>query len=111
MLCIWADLKAQGAHVDREILQRATHQLESMPMEEKRTPLYYMALGLVKRAGGDLKAAQGYFERALQMDSSFVEARRELNSLSTQANSSRKVDILNGDISDVVSQIFRRKKG
>jgi ActR/RegA family two-component response regulator len=111
MLCIWADLKAQGAHIDREILQRAIQQLEAVPMDEKRTALYFMSLGLVKRSSGDLKAAQGFFERALQMDAGFVEARRELNSLQTQANSSRKVDILSGDISDVVSQIFRRKKG
>ena len=111
MLCIWADLKAQGASPDREMLNKYLQQLEGLTVEERKTPLFFMAMGLVKRGLGDGRAAQGYFEKAIQLDSSFVEAKRELNSMQTQNQSAKKVDILTADLSDVVSQIFRRKKG
>lgn len=111
MLCIWADLKAQGSAPDREMLNKYLQQLDGLSVDEKKTPLFYMAMGLVKRGLGDGKAAQGFFEKAIQQDNSFVEAKREINSMNTQAQGAKKVDLLNANLSDVVSQIFRRKKG
>jgi hypothetical protein len=72
-----------------------------------------MAMGLVKRATRD-PSATAHFEKALSLDAGFVEARRELNSLqvqSAQAKSSKTMDFLKGDITELVSQIFRKKSG
>jgi hypothetical protein len=67
-----------------------------------------MVVGLVKKALGDATAT-AMFEKALQLDSQFSEARRELNAHLPPASKEKKLDIFNADISEVVSQLFRRK--
>ena len=108
LISVWAEAKS-GAPKSR--LAEMQRRLESMPAEERRSAIYFMALGLVKRGQGDIAAA-AQFERALQINPDFVEARRELNSLQkTDANTekSKKLDIFTGDITAVVSNLFRRK--
>jgi hypothetical protein len=53
-----------------------------------------------------------FFEKAVGIDASFADARRELTILENAAkehNNSKKVDILTGDITTVISQLFRKK--
>jgi hypothetical protein len=60
-------------------------------------------------ANGDANAINS-FEKTLSLDSGFVEARREINALAgATKEASSATDILTGDITSIVSQIFKRK--
>lgn len=113
-LNVWAELKAKAGAQSQSRLIEILHKLESFSAEERRDPYYWMAMGLAKKASGDPLAAT-YFERALNLDDAFVEARRELNALQVQSaqakSSSKTMEFLKGDITELVSQIFRKKSG
>ncbi len=106
LIMVWAEVKAGVCTKAR--LQEVVMKLDSLPADDRKSPYYFMALGLVKKALGD-PAAPGYFEKVLQLDSLFVEARRELNSLSHAQPKKEKLDIFTGDITEIVSALFKRK--
>jgi len=107
LIQVWAEIKA-GAHNDKVRLAEISKKLDAMPAEDRKSAYYFMALGLVKRSLGD-PASTGYFEKALQMDSQFVEARRELNAMNVKQPKKDKLDLFTGDITEIVSQLFKRK--
>src|SRR5690606_20704553 len=110
-LLIWAELKSNGGQGTHGRLVEVLQKLNGFSADDRRDPFYWMALGLVKRASGD-PMASSHFEKALHLDSGFVEARRELNSIqvqTAQAKSSKTMEFLKGDITELVSQIFRKK--
>lgn len=106
----WAEMKA-GAHSNKTRLQELAKKIDAATPEEKKSQFYFMAMGLIKRYLGDPAAAAAMFEKALQTDEMFAEARRELVKL--QGQSAQKKDesknIFTGDITEIVSQLFRRK--
>jgi hypothetical protein len=81
-------------------------ELEAIPNMERSRPYYYMAVGLVRMANGDPQAVIS-FEKALSLDPNFVEARREINAMNPVKESGP--DLLTGDLTSIVSQIFKRK--
>jgi tetratricopeptide (TPR) repeat protein len=107
LIQVWAEIKA-GASNDKPRLIEMSKKLDNMPADDRKSAYYFMALGLVKKAMGDA-SAPGYFEKALQLDSLFVEARRELNAMTASAPKKEKIDIFTGDITEIVSQLFKRK--
>lgn len=114
-LNVWAELKAKAGAQSQSRLIEILHKLETFPAEDRRDPFYWMAMGLAKKASGDPLSAT-YFERALNLDAGFVEARRELNALQVQSaqsksTASKTMEFLKGDITELVSQIFRKKSG
>lgn len=107
LIQVWAEIKS-GATKPRvtEIMKK----LDSLHADDRKSAYYFMALGLVKKQLGDTNAAIGHFEKALQIESSFVEARRELNTIQGNTNPKKeKLDIFTGDITEVVSHFFKRK--
>src|SRR5690606_23401434 len=80
LIQVWAEIKA-GAHNNKTRINEISKKLDALSGEDRKSSYYCMAAGLVKKCQGD-PAAAGFFEKALQMDSMCVEARRELNSLS-----------------------------
>lgn len=108
LIITWAEIKS-GVPAGKPRYFEMLSKIESLPAEERRTALYYMVLGLLKKGLGDATATQ-HFEKSLQLDPQFVEARRELNASVNATNASKKsTDIFNADITQIVSQIFRRK--
>lgn len=105
LISVWAEIKAGGATKLR--LQELNQIIDRLPADDRKSPYYFMALGLVKKGLGD-SAAGVYFEKVLQLDNLFVEARRELNSLNG-APKKEKLDIFTGDITEIVSALFKRK--
>lgn len=105
LISVWAEIKAGGASKVR--LQELNLMLDRLPVDDRKSPYYFMALGLVKKGLGD-SAANVYFEKVLQIDNLFVEARRELNALNG-APKKEKLDIFTGDITEIVSALFKRK--
>ncbi|MBX3020765.1 MAG: response regulator [Bdellovibrionales bacterium] len=101
----WAQVKG-GVVTQKPQLLELVKKLDGMAPDDRKSTYWYMTMGLLKKALLDVSAIS-MFEKVIEMDSTFMEARRELNSIS-QTNT-RKVDILNGDISAVVSQLFRTK--
>ncbi|NJL25193.1 MAG: hypothetical protein HC902_08455 [Calothrix sp. SM1_5_4] len=104
LVSTWAEVKATPG-ISKSRLFDLLKKVESLSPEDRRSAYYFMVLGVVKKALGD-SSAQAAFERVVEMDSQFVEARRELNSF-TQPT--KKVDILHADLGEIVSQLFRRK--
>lgn len=102
---IWAEIKA-GAGNDKNRLFDMSKQLDALSADDRKSAYYFMAIGLVKKHMGD-STASGYFEKALQIDPQFVEARRELNTMSVPKK--EKLDLLTGDITAIVTQLFKRK--
>jgi FixJ family two-component response regulator len=108
LMQVWAEIKA-GVNITKPQLIETQKKMEALAQEERRSVYYYMAAGLVKKQLGD-PSAQVFFERAFQADSSFIEARRELNALNNARESKdKRIDLLTGDITEIVSQLFRRK--
>lgn len=102
----WAEVKG-GAINSKARLQERVKKIESLTGDDRRSAYFFMALGVCKKALGDQTAVQ-CFEKVIEMDPSFVEARRELNAAGG-APRGGKADLLTGDLSTVISQLFRRK--
>lgn len=112
-LMVWAEIKVKANTHSQSRLVEILNKLDGFSPEEKKDPYFLMAMGLAKRASGDHGSAV-YFEKALVLDSKFVEARRELNSIQIQSSGAKfnkPIDFLKGDITELVSQIFRKKSG
>ncbi len=107
LLTVWASLKAKSFD-GQSGLHEFSRGLESLPAEDRRTPYYYMAMGLLKRQMGDA-TAPSFFERALQLDPTFIEARREIQGGAAESRKNQKLDIFTDDITAVVSNLFKRK--
>jgi tetratricopeptide (TPR) repeat protein len=80
--------------------------LAQVPSEEKITAVGNFVQGLVSKAKGETAAARKFFESALAIDKNLIEARRELNSTPSEAKKS--VDILHGDLSQVIGNLFKK---
>lgn len=106
-LMIWAKLK-QSMKFSKSELAEWQNKLDAIPNAERNTPFYHMALGLLRQANGD-PAAINSFEKAVSIDGNFLEARREISALRPVKDSNSSPDLLTGDITQIVSQIFRRK--
>ena len=103
----WAEVKGGAINSKARLLERIK-KIESLTGDDRRSAFYHMALGVCKKAVGDQTATQ-CFERVLELDGSFVEARREMNASQGAAARDKKADLLTGDLSTVISQLFRRK--
>ncbi len=113
LLLIWALVKT-GQLSEKKQLQDASDRLEQFTSDDKKSAFYHMAMGLIKKQGGDMKSATQHFEKVLETDGNLFEARRELSQItqiSQNQESKEKLDIFTGDITTIVSNLFRRKNG
>jgi DNA-binding response OmpR family regulator len=106
-LTIWAKLKLPGK-MGKPELSEWQKKLDAIPNVERNTPLYHMALGLIRAANGDQMAINS-FEKAVSIDGNFLEARREISAMRPVKDTNSSPDLLTGDITQIVSQIFKRK--
>jgi DNA-binding response OmpR family regulator len=104
---IWAQL---GYGEPNSIKISALKDLEmdflQVPPEEKFDALYSFVMGLMNKAKGDLAAAKKAFEKAYNLDNSFIQARREIAALSQK---NQKKDVMNRDLKDLVAGFFKKK--
>jgi tetratricopeptide (TPR) repeat protein len=109
-MSIWAEAKTGALAANKGRIKDLQMKLERMAGEDRKTAHYFMASAMLKKIQGDLGAIP-LFERALQANPDFAEARREMNSLykTSEGSEKKKLDILTGDITEVVSHLFRRK--
>lgn len=111
----WGELKAlEGKQHPAKLLEITKH-LESVPIEDRRTPQFQLVQGLLKKAEGDYDGAYAYFDKSLALDAAFLDARREIASLGSSKRMNKRgsaMDLLTGDISELTSTIssFFKKK-
>ncbi len=104
---IWCEIKLAKPDLKSQLAD-FVQKLEAMTSEERKNPLFYYVMGLVKMHAGDPTANQN-FEKALQLDPEFTDARKELTGKTARDKKNEKVNIFTGDLSEVVSQLFRKK--
>lgn len=107
---MWATMKASqnGLQLSKK-LDDITKLLTKIPPEDRHNSTYYFVKGLHQKHLGQLELAQRNIKHALQLDSKFIEAQRELNIINLSGNNEKK-DILNADLRDVVGMLFKKKK-
>lgn len=107
---VWTKIKLlkQGPNYHNE-LQEIERDISELSQNSQQSPLIHFIKGLLQKEKGHAKLAQTQFENAISLDSQFLEARRELNVLKLQQKKDKSVDILRGDLKDVVGMLFRRK--
>jgi CheY-like chemotaxis protein len=80
--------------------------LMQVPAEERYDVYFPFVTGLFQKSKGDFNSAKKSFEKACAVDNSFIPARREISLLSSSA---KKADVLNMDLTKMVSGFFRKK--
>lgn len=106
---IWARLKILGPKKKVEELQQIDRELSSLSQHGRQSALFHFVKGLLQKEMGNLTAAKTSIENAINIDPNFLEARRELNVIKLKQKKDQPVDILRGDLRDVVGMLFRRK--
>lgn len=111
LLHMWARLKTlkQGDGT----LDRVRQELGEIPPEDRHSPTYYFVRGVHLRMTGDLDNAKKTLQHAVSLDADFIDARREImliGSSPAAGGSDKPVDLLRGDLKDVVGLLFKKKK-
>lgn len=109
LLRSWAQMMMTNSITNKSLLGKIHDDLNNLPQEDRNQPMYYHVRGLLLKHQGQTEQAVNAFRQALQLNAQFVDANREINLIQlTQKNKS--IDILNGDIKDVVGKLFGRRK-
>lgn len=105
---VWAKLgqiDSQGVKI--QVLKEVEMELMQVPPEEKFDALYSFVMGLFHKHKGDAVTARKFFEKAYNLDSNMVVARRELAALANAKAQDKGV--LNRDLKDLVSGFFKKR--
>ncbi len=109
LLALWAAVKSPADK--KPTADDLKKDLNEIPPEDRHNSTYYFVKGLIQKMAHQREEAMKSFQHALHIDSSFINARRELNFLKSEAQQKNKsVDIFKSDLKDVVGMLFRRKK-
>ena len=108
LLYMWSVLKTMGPERDMKVLSMLRDEQALIPPEDRHSALYQFVKGLLLKGNADYDGAKKSLEHAISMDADFIDARRELNALAMHAN--KPVDLLRGDLKDVVGLLFKKKK-
>ncbi len=104
---LWARLAQLESAADKsKILQEVQMDLLQIPPEEKFDAVYSYVMGLYQKGTGDFIQAKKSFEKAYNLDSSLLAARREIAVLMQK---SPKKDMLNRDLKDLVAGFFKKR--
>jgi CheY-like chemotaxis protein len=88
------------------ILREIELELLQVPADEKYDALFSFVNGLFSKNKGDLVVARKFFEKSIGLDSTFMPARREISILEA---TSKKQDVFNMDIKDMLTGMFKKK--
>lgn len=102
----WAKLGAVEPARKQFVLKEVELELVQVPPDERYDALFPFVMGLYSRLKGDVVAARKSFEKSIALDSSFMPARREMSALDV---STKKQDVFNMDLKQVVSGFFKKR--
>jgi CheY-like chemotaxis protein len=109
LLRMWARLKQSGADKNPQIVAAVRDEIGAIPPEDRHNPIYYFVKGLHLRVSGDHENARKTLEHAVSIAPDFIDAKRELSRLKAD-HSNKPVDLLRGDLKDVVGLLFKKKR-
>lgn len=104
ILLAWAKLGQIDPATRAVQLKEIEFELMQVPPEERYDAHYSFVLGLFNRVRGDLVGARKHFERAINLNSSLMVARREISALEAQMK--KEKDLFGG----LVGGLFKRSK-
>jgi tetratricopeptide (TPR) repeat protein len=104
----WAKTKL-GMTPDEAFL--ALEELRGLSPDSRKSALYSFVTGLIRKKMGDKEEAIRDIERSLQIEPSFMDARRELGALKSESAKLTLNDVLAGDITQVITKVFKKKTG
>jgi CheY-like chemotaxis protein/tetratricopeptide (TPR) repeat protein len=107
LLHMWARLKTPGIDKDQKSLEELREEIAKIPPEDRHNMSYLFVKALLLRVSGDFDGAKRSLEHCVSMYPESIDARRELATLN---NSKKDVNLLNGDLKDVVGMLFKKKK-
>lgn len=106
---LWAEVKCLQAPPELDVSDGWLAELKKMPVHSRRTALFYFTNGLIKKLRGQLEEAKNEFEKAVQTDSEFVDARRELVAVKGATPQKMSMnELLNADLGTVITRIFKK---
>lgn len=104
-LC-WADMKLQK-NLNEAFMVDIDKRLNQIPIEARDSAAYYHCRGLYYGLLGDREKARKYFTTALNIDGSFISARREISALG-ESRKGAMTQIFKADLKDVVGSLFKK---
>jgi hypothetical protein len=112
LLLQWSRCKFNHAEF-RNDLDNLKLEIGNFTVQEKQSALYYFVFGLICVSDKNYIDAEKYFYRSLDLDKSFLAARREMALLKTKQmeKGSKSVDLFTGDVTSIVSSFFKKKSG
>ncbi|MEK7356642.1 MAG: response regulator [Bdellovibrionota bacterium] len=110
LLLMWARLKTVGLENNLKMVDEIRGEIASIPPEDRHNPIFYFVKGLQLRLANDEEGARRSLAHAVSIAPDFIDAKREMSLLNAQANADKPVDLLKGDLKDVVGMLFKKKK-
>ncbi len=101
---IWAEIKTTPNPMEGFITD-IDKRLNQIPIESRDSASYYLVRGLYYKMLRDIEKSKKYFNTALNIDSGFISARRELSQLKSKRE---QTSILSADLKDVVGFLFKK---
>ncbi len=101
---LWAEIKTTPNPMDGFITD-LDKRLNQIPIESRDSAPYYLVRGLYYKLLKDPEKSKKYFATALNIDGTFISARRELSQLK---NKKEHTSILSADLKDVVGFLFKK---
>ena len=106
----WAEIKMFKGKLSMERAGKINDSLIAFPIDQKRSEVFHLVDSMLKRESGFVVEAEEALRKSLQLNPSFIDAKRELISLVKEAKEKKKgQSILTGDLSVVVSGLFKKK--
>jgi len=105
---LWAQIQSRGANMSPEALKELDSAVLKIEPEDRHEALYHFILGLIHKLKSQRELALRAFEKALALDSHFIEARRELMVLKSKQEA-KKGSVLDADLKSLVGQLFKRR--
>jgi DNA-binding response OmpR family regulator len=105
---LWARFKVEG-QIKLDELESIEKTLRGMSHGMKKAPAFIFVNALLKKAYGDILFANDEFRRILVIDPTFMDARRELGNAKLASIKAKSENIMTGDLSVVLKNIFKKK--
>jgi CheY-like chemotaxis protein len=103
----WVEMKLQKK-VSNGFMSDIEKRLKDIPIESRDNPVYYHCRGLYYKILNDKEQARKNFATALNIDSGFINSRRELSSIGDAPVKHNLTSIFQTDLKDVVGSLFKK---
>jgi CheY-like chemotaxis protein len=108
---VWALIREKKAGSDPlKLGDKVGSLLQQVPHEDRHSPPYFFVRGLYYGLLGDVKQSYSHLRHAVTLEPGFGEARKEMAMLKSQYGR-QKTNLLTDDLSQVVTNFFKKKSG